>query len=126
MRSKYSAPKYSSKCTATARPNPLPPPPTGGFPDPQPVPGEIVRDAEGHPTFPGTAETWFSMLDRGLRPTGMGNSNSHGILFDGEPGYARTIVGSSARARTPSAMFSQDDVVAAIKGSITPSPPMRR
>ena len=96
-------------------PNPLPPPPTGGYPDPQPVAGEIVRDAEGHPTFPGTAETWFTMLDRGLRPTGMGNSDSHGTLFDGEPGYARTML-FVGQGKDTIGMFSQDDVIAAIKG----------
>ena len=55
-------------------PNPLPP---GPFPDPQPVPGQVVVGKDGRPSFPGTVETWFTMLDHGLQPTGMGTSDAH-------------------------------------------------
>ena len=69
-------------------PNPLPP---GPFPDPQPTAGQVVLGADGRPTFPGVVETWFTMLDHGMQTTGMGTSDSHGMLGD-EPGYARTML----------------------------------
>ncbi|HLL20563.1 MAG TPA: carboxypeptidase regulatory-like domain-containing protein, partial [Kofleriaceae bacterium] len=69
-------------------PNPLPP---GPFPNPQPVPGQVVVDAQGRAKFPGTVETWMAMLDRGHKATGMGVSDTHGLLGE-EPGYARTLV----------------------------------
>ena len=91
-------------------PNPLP---AGPFPDPQPVPGQVVLGADGHPTFPGVAETWFTMLDHGLSPTGMGASDSHQLLGN-EPGYARTMVYVGAGKDTPGG-FTRDDVISAIK-----------
>jgi len=69
-------------------PNPLPP---GPFPNPQPVPGEIVVGNDGRPTFPGTVETWFTLLDRGHKATGIGASDTHHLLGD-EPGDARTLL----------------------------------
>jgi hypothetical protein len=69
-------------------PDPLPP---GPFPDPQPVPGEVVVGKDGRPTFPGTVETWFTLLDRGHTATGMGASDTHHLLGD-EPGDARTLL----------------------------------
>ncbi len=69
-------------------PDPLPP---GPFPDPQPVPGQILRGADGRPQFPGVLESWFSLLDRGHRAAAIGTSDTHGTLFD-EPGYARTLL----------------------------------
>lgn len=91
-------------------PNPLPP---GPFPDPQPVPGQVVLGKDGRPTFPGVVETWFSMLDHGLRKTGMGTSDSHHMLGD-EPGYARTLLFVGEGKDVPGA-YSRDDVVAAVK-----------
>jgi hypothetical protein len=91
-------------------PNPLPP---GPFPDPQPVPGQIVIGADGRPTFPGVVETWFAMLDRGLQPTGMGASDSHHTLGD-EPGYARTMLFVGQGKDQPGA-YTQTDVINAIK-----------
>jgi hypothetical protein len=91
-------------------PNPLPP---GPFPDPQPVPGQIVVGPDGRPTFPGVVETWFSMLDRGLQPTGMGASDSHHTLGD-EPGYARTMLYVGAGKDTAGG-YTQADVIAAIR-----------
>jgi hypothetical protein len=91
-------------------PNPLPP---GPFPDPQPVPGQVVVGKDGRPQFPGTVETWMTMLDRGLRPTGMGTSDSHHLLGD-EPGYARTLLYLGDGKDVPGG-YSRDDIVAAIK-----------
>ena len=91
-------------------PTPLPP---GPFPDPQPVPGEIVVGKDGRPQFPGTVETWMTMLDRGLRPTGMGTSDSHHLLGD-EPGYARTLLYVGDGKDVPGG-YTRDDVIAAIK-----------
>ena len=90
-------------------PNPLPP---GPFPDPQPVPGEIVLDEAGHPKFPGTVETWFALLDRGHTATGMGSSDTHHLLGD-EPGYARTLLYVGEGKDTPGG-FSREDVIGAI------------
>jgi hypothetical protein len=91
-------------------PDPLPP---GPFPDPQPVPGEIVRGPDGRPQFPGTVETWFTMLDRGHRATGMGTSDTHQLLGD-EPGYARTLLFVGAGKDVPGGT-SRDDVIEAIR-----------
>ncbi|MDX2090112.1 MAG: CehA/McbA family metallohydrolase [Kofleriaceae bacterium] len=90
-------------------PDPLPP---GPHADPQPVPGEIVIDADGRPRFPGTVETWFSLLDHGHTATGMGTSDSHHLIGD-EPGYARTLLYVGPDKDTPGG-FSRDDVVNAI------------
>jgi hypothetical protein len=93
-------------------PNPLPP---GPFPDPQPVPGEVVVGTDGRPKFPGTVETWFTMLDRGHRATGMGTSDTHAMLGH-EPGYARTLLFVGAGKDTPGG-YSRDDVVKAIRAN---------
>jgi hypothetical protein len=90
-------------------PNPLPP---GPFPDPQPVPGEIVVGKDGKPTFPGTVETWFTLLDRGHTATGLGASDAHHLLGD-EPGSARTLLYVGEGRDTPGG-FTRDDVVTAI------------
>jgi hypothetical protein len=92
-------------------PNPLPP---GPFPDPQPVIGTVVVGKDGHALFPGTVETWFAMLDRGKRMTGMGTSDSHHLLGD-EPGYARTLL-YVGDGKDQLGQYSRDDVVAAIRG----------
>ena len=60
-------------------PNPLPP---GPFPDPQPVAGQVVVGKDGKPTFPGTVETWFTLLDRGHKATGIGSSDTHHLTGD--------------------------------------------
>ena len=91
-------------------PDPLPP---GPFPDPQPVAGQVVLGPDGRPQFPGTVETWFTMLDRGLRPTGMGTSDSHHLLGD-EPGYARTLLYVGPGKDVPGGT-SRDDVIEAIR-----------
>jgi hypothetical protein len=91
-------------------PNPLP---MGPFPDPQPVPGQIVIGKDGRPQFPGVVETWFTMLDRGHKATGLGASDSHRLLGD-EPGYARTLVYVGPGNDVPGG-YSRDDVVGAIK-----------
>jgi hypothetical protein len=91
-------------------PTPLPP---GPFPDPQPVPGEIVVGKDNHAQFPGVVETWFTMLDRGHKATGMGTSDSHHTLGD-EPGYARTMLFVGSGKDTPGG-FTRSDVVEAIK-----------
>lgn len=90
-------------------PDPLPP---GPFPDPQPVPGEIVVGPDGRPMFPGVVETWFTLLDRGHKATGLGASDAHRLLGD-EPGYGRTLLYVGAGKDTPGG-FSRDDVVDAI------------
>ncbi len=91
-------------------PSPLPP---GPFPDPQPVSGEIVVGKDGRPQFPGVVETWFTMLDHGLRTTGMGTSDTHHLLGH-EPGYARTMLFVGSGKDTPGG-FSRGDVVKAIQ-----------
>lgn len=90
-------------------PTPLPP---GPFPDPQPVPGQVVVGNDGRPKFAGVVETWFTMLDRGHTATGMGTSDSHHLLGD-EPGYARTLLYVGEGKDTPGG-FSRDDVIDAI------------
>jgi hypothetical protein len=91
-------------------PNPLPP---GPFPDPQPVAGQVIVGKDGRPVYPGTVETWMTMLDRGHKATGMGTSDSHHLLGD-EPGYARTLLYVGDGKDTPGGT-SRDDVIAAIK-----------
>jgi len=91
-------------------PTPLPP---GPFPDPQPVPGEIVVGNDGRPKFPGVVETWFTMLDRGHTATGMGTSDSHGLIGK-EPGYARTLLFVGKGKDTPGG-FDRADVINAIR-----------
>jgi hypothetical protein len=90
-------------------PDPLPP---GPFPDPQPVPGQIVLGPDGRAQFPGVVETWFTMLDRGLRATGVGTSDSHGLIGD-EPGYARTLIYVGPGKDVPGGT-SRDDVISAL------------
>jgi carboxypeptidase family protein len=92
-------------------PDPLPP---GPFPDPQPVPGQIVVGADGRPSFPGVVETWFTLLDRGHRATAMGVSDSHHLLGD-EPGYARTLIYVGAGKDVPGG-YTRDDVIDAVRG----------
>ncbi len=101
-------------------PTPLPP---GPFPNPQPVPGQVVVGGDGKPSFPGVVETWFTMLDRGHKATGMGTSDTHHLLGD-EPGYARTLLFVGKGKDTPGG-FTREDVVKAIKGhhAITTSAP---
>ncbi|HEY5945749.1 MAG TPA: CehA/McbA family metallohydrolase, partial [Kofleriaceae bacterium] len=91
-------------------PNPLPP---GPFPDPQPVPGEIVVGKDGKPTFPGVVETWMTMLDRGNQATGIGASDSHHLIGD-EPGDARTLLFIGDGKDTPGG-FSRAEVVQATR-----------
>jgi hypothetical protein len=100
-------------------PNPIPPMPCGTNPCNPPVtPGEIVLGSDinqGHNVakFPGTVETWFTMLDKGHRATGMGVSDTHGLLGK-EPGYARTLVYVGHGKDTPGG-FTRDDVMTAIR-----------
>jgi hypothetical protein len=89
-------------------PSPLPP---GPFPNPQPVSGQIVLGPDGRPTFPGTVETWFTLLDRGHKATGIGASDTHHLLGD-EPGDARTLLFVGEGKDTPGG-FSSRDVVRA-------------
>ncbi len=91
-------------------PNPLPP---GPFPNPQPVPGEIVVSADGRAQFPGVAETWFALLDRGHRATGVGTSDTHQLLGE-EPGYARTLVYVGEGNDEPG-RIQRDQVITAIR-----------
>ena len=92
-------------------PDPLPP---GPFPDPQPVAGQVVLGPDGRPQFPGTVETWFTLLDHGHRATGMGVSDTHHLLGE-EPGYARTLLYVGAGKDVPGG-FSRDDVIDAVRG----------
>jgi hypothetical protein len=103
--------KASEDIHTFVAPDPLPP---GPFPDPQPVPGQVVVGPDGRPQFPGTVETWFTMLDRGLRPTGVGTSDSHRLIGD-EPGYARTLLYVGAGRDVPGG-FTRDDVIDAVRG----------
>lgn len=102
-------------------PDPLPP---GPFPDPQPVAGQVVRAADGRAQFPGVVETWFALLDRGHAATGVGTSDSHGIIAE-EPGYARTYIHVGAGHDGPGG-FRSSDVVTAIRKhrAITTTGPM--
>jgi hypothetical protein len=105
--------KLFSELHTYRAPNPLPP---GPFPDPQPVAGEIVRGPDGRPVFPGTVETWFTLLDRDLRPTGMGSSDSHSLRD--EAGFARTYVFVGEGKDMPGG-YRRDDVVDAIRAHRT-------
>jgi hypothetical protein len=100
---------HSEELHTYRAPNPLPP---GPFPDPQPVAGEIVVGKDGRPTFPGTVESWMTLLDRGHKATGIGASDSHQLLGD-EPGYARTLLFVGEGKDTPGG-FSRSDVVDAM------------
>ncbi len=91
-------------------PNPLPP---GPFPDPQPVPGQIVLGPDGRAKFPGVAETWFTMLDKGHTATALGASDSHSLLGH-EPGYGRTLLFVGDGKDVPGG-FTRDDVVTAVR-----------
>ena len=73
----------------------------------------MLVGTDGRPKFPGTVETWFTMLDRGHRATGMGTSDSHHLLGD-EPGYARTLLYVGAGRDVPGGT-SRDDVIEAIR-----------
>ena len=75
--------------------------------------GQPVLGSDGKPTFPGTVETWFALLDHGRMPTGMGASDSHHLLGD-EPGYARTMLFVGAGKDVPGG-FTRQDVIGAIK-----------
>ncbi len=90
-------------------PNPLPP---GTYPDPQPVPGTVLVSKDGHAQFPGVVETWFTMLDRGHKATGMGTSDAHHLLGD-EPGYARTMVFVGSGNDVPGG-YTRDNVISGI------------
>jgi predicted metal-dependent phosphoesterase TrpH len=100
-------------------PNPLPPMPCGTNPcNPPVMPGEIVlgpdlNQGKNVAKFPGTVETWMTMLDKGHRATGMGVSDSHGLLGK-EPGYARTLVYVGHGKDVPGG-FSRDDVIGGIR-----------
>lgn len=85
-------------------PDPLPP---GTYPDPQPVPGEILVDATGKAKFPGHIEDWFVLLNRGMRVTATANSDSHGVMFE-EPGYARSFVHVGQGADSQGAFRARD------------------
>lgn len=102
-------------------PDPLPP---GPLPDPQPVPGQVVVGPDGRASFPGVVETWFTMLDRGHKATGMGTSDSHHLIGD-EPGYARTMLFVGAGKDTPGG-FSRDDVIDAVRNhhAVTTTAPL--
>jgi hypothetical protein len=91
-------------------PDPLPP---GDYPDPQPVPGEVLVDTDGNAVFPGQVEDWFVLLDRGMRATAMGNSDSHGILFE-EAGFARSFIWVG-EGKDEQGAFTSRDVVAGIR-----------
>ncbi|MGE5181455.1 MAG: CehA/McbA family metallohydrolase [Acidobacteriota bacterium] len=91
-------------------PDPLPP---GPFPDPQPVPGQVILGKDGRPQYPGTVETWFALLDRGHKATAMGASDSHHLLGD-EPGYARTMLYVGDGNDVPGG-YSRQQVVDAVK-----------
>jgi hypothetical protein len=80
--------------------------------DPNP-PHAIVRDADGHVAFPGQVDDWFTLLNKGLRYTGVGNSDSHTTVTQ-EPGYARTMVWVGD-GKDVQGNFTQDDVVAGLR-----------
>jgi hypothetical protein len=77
-----------------------------------PATGMVVRGPDGRPTFPGTIESWMTLLDRGLRPTGTGSSDSHGLKD--EAGYGRTMVYVGPGADVAGG-YEADDIVDAIR-----------
>jgi len=79
--------------------------------------GMPVLGKDGRPSFPGTVETWFTLLDHGRMPTGMGASDSHRLLGD-EPGYARTLIYVGQGNDTPGG-YTRDQVIAGIRGHHT-------
>ncbi len=91
-------------------PDPLPP---GEYPEPPPVPGEILRDAAGKVAFPGQVEDWFTFLSRGAVYTAVGNSDSHETFGD-EPGWPRNFVWVG-EGKDQAGAYTPDDVVAGIK-----------
>jgi hypothetical protein len=74
-------------------PEVLPPPP---YLIPEPVvPGAILRYGNGEIAYPGAVDDWFKLLNRGLRFTGLADSDSHGNTYE-EPGWPRTYVNVGA------------------------------
>ncbi|HEY0988790.1 MAG TPA: hypothetical protein VGD80_17105, partial [Kofleriaceae bacterium] len=61
----------------------------------------------------GVVETWFTMLDRGHKATGMGASDTHHLIGH-EPGYARTLLYVGPGKDVPGGT-SRDDVIEAIR-----------
>ena len=91
-------------------PEMLPPPP---LPERIPAAGEIVRDKNGKPAFPGGFEDWFAMMKRGRVYTGMANSDTHELL-ENEAGYPRSMVRIGKSVSTARAIETRD-VVRGIK-----------
>lgn len=89
-------------------PDPLP---AGPMPSPAPTPGTILRDEYGQIAFPGVIEDWHTLLNRGLRHTGVGASDSHKGVTQ-EPGFPRTYfrVGDDSQGG-----FDELDVVEAVR-----------
>jgi hypothetical protein len=81
-----------------------------------PATGDVLRGPDGRPVYPGTIETWFTLLDRGLRPTGTGSSDSHGL--SDEAGYGRTYVYLGPGRDVPGG-YRAADVVDAIRAHRT-------
>ena len=69
-------------------PDVLPPPP---YAIADPKPGAILRYGSGEIAYPGAVDDWFKLLNRGLRFTGIGDSDSHGSTYE-EPGWPRSFV----------------------------------
>ena len=88
-------------------PDPLPPPP---LPEVVPPAGTILRDEGGKVAFPGGMEDWFTLLNKGHRYTGMGNSDSHDE--EEEPGYPRTYTPVS---NDNPGQISEAEIISAIK-----------
>jgi hypothetical protein len=99
-------------------PQVLPPPPRPPTCDVAPSlpclgpPGTIVRDSDNLVAYPGSLEDWEHLLDRGVRVTAVGNSDSHSLLD--EPGYPRNLV-ELGHEWTFASEVGEDEVAAAIK-----------
>lgn len=92
-------------------PDPLP---AGSpIPSPAPAPGEILRDEYGQIAFPGVIEDWHTLLNRGMRHTGVGASDSHKGVTQ-EPGFPRTYFYVGA-GNDEQGSFDEKDVVKAIR-----------
>ena len=83
------------------------------LPSPLPTPGEILRDQYGQIAFPGIIEDWHTLLNRGMRHTGVGASDSHKGLGQ-EPGFPRTYFRVGA-GNDEAGGYDELDVVKAIR-----------
>lgn len=84
-------------------------PPEAELPDDVPAAGAVLLDGDDEVAFAGAVDDWFNLLNLGLRPVGIGSSDSHGLHE--EVGYFRSYVAS---ATDSAADLREHDVMQAV------------